>query len=49
VLSLDELYGQGAANYLGYADRISKVTSDDVKRVAKRIITLDAPVIATVK
>jgi zinc protease len=49
VLSLDELYGQGATNYLGYADRIGSVTPDDVKRVAQRIIQLDTPVIATVR
>jgi zinc protease len=49
LISLDELYGLGAANYLGYGDRIAAVTLDDVKRVAERIIKLDAPVVAVVE
>ncbi len=49
LLSLDELYGLGAAHYLDYGDKIGAVTLDDVKRVAKRIIKLDAPVLAVVE
>lgn len=49
LLSLDELYGLGAANYLDYEDRIAAVTLEDVQRVAKRIIHLDAPVVAVVE
>ena len=49
LLSLDDLYGLGATYHLDYDDRISAVSVDDVKRVAKRVIRLDAPVIAIVK
>jgi len=49
LLSLDELYGLGAAHYLDYGDSIAAVTLDDVKRVARRIIKLDAPVVAVVE
>jgi zinc protease len=49
VLSLDELYGLGAAHFLDYENRIASVGAEDLKRVAKRIIDLDAPVIATIK
>jgi zinc protease len=49
IMSLDDLYGLGAAHYLDYDQRISAVTLDDVKRAAKRIIRLDAPVVAIVK
>jgi len=48
LLSLDALYGLGATWHLDYDDRIASVTVDDVKRVAKRVIRLDAPVIAVV-
>jgi zinc protease len=49
LLSLDELYGLGATHHLDYGARISAVTTDDVLRVAKRVIRLDAPVVAIIK
>ncbi len=49
LLSLDALYGLGATYHLDYDDRIAAITVDDVKRVAKRVIRLDAPVIAVIK
>jgi zinc protease len=49
LLSLNELYGLGAIHYLDYAERIEAVTLDDVKRVAQRIIDLDAPIVAVVR
>jgi zinc protease len=49
LLALDEVYGLGATHHLGYGKRIEAVTVDDVKRVAGRIIHLDAPIIAVVK
>ena len=49
LLSLDDLYGLGATYHLKYDDRIAAISVDDVRRVAKRVIRLDAPVIAIVK
>ncbi len=49
LLSLDELYGLGADHHLGYADRIAAVSLEDVRLVAKRVIRLKAPVIATIR
>jgi len=49
LLSLDDLYGLGATYHLDYDDRIAAITVDDVKRVAKRVIRLDAPVIAVIR
>jgi zinc protease len=49
LLSLEELYGLGAAHHLEYESRIEAVTADDLSRVAKRIIKLDAPLTAIVK
>jgi zinc protease len=49
VLSLDELYGLGPTYHLDYAKRIDAVTVEDVQRVAKRVIKLDAPVVAIIK
>ncbi len=49
LLSLDSLYGLGATYHLDYDDRIAAINVDDVKRVAKRVIRLDAPVIAVVR
>jgi zinc protease len=49
LLSLDELYGLGATHHLDYANRVSAVSAEDVQRVAKRVIRLDAPVVAIIK
>jgi zinc protease len=49
LMSLDELYGMEATHHLGYGGRIEAVTQEDVKRVARRIIDLDAPLLAIVK
>jgi zinc protease len=49
LLSLDELYGLGATFHLGYAERVDRVTRDDVMRVARRIIDLDRAVYAVVR
>jgi zinc protease len=49
LLSLDELYGLGAAWHLDYARRIEAITPGDLKRVAERLIRLDHPVVALVK
>ncbi|MBW2281612.1 MAG: insulinase family protein [Deltaproteobacteria bacterium] len=49
LLSLDELYGLEATHYLDYAERIAAVTLEDVERVARRLIRLDAPVVAVVE
>ena len=49
TLSLDELYGLGATHHLSYAERIEAVTPDDLKRVARRLIRLDSPLVAIVK
>ena len=48
-MSLDALYGLGATYHLDYDDRIAAIQVDDVKRVAKRVIQLDAPVIAVIR
>jgi zinc protease len=48
LLALDELYGLGATHYLDYDRRIEAVTLDDVKRVAQRLVDLDAPITAQV-
>ena len=49
MLSLEELYGLGAAHHLDYEKRIDAVGADDLSRIAKRIIRLDAPLTAIVK
>ncbi|MFQ5699613.1 MAG: M16 family metallopeptidase [Myxococcota bacterium] len=49
LLSLDELYGLGATHHLGFRSRIEAVTLADVKRVARRVLHLDAPVIAVIR
>ncbi|MCP4003504.1 MAG: insulinase family protein [bacterium] len=49
LLSLDTLYTLGADRHLDYAKHIDAVTLDDLKRVAKRLIQLDKPVIAIVR
>ena len=50
LLSLDDLYGLGATLPPGLRRRASpRSRVDDVKRVAKRVIRLDAPVVAIIK
>jgi zinc protease len=49
LLSLDELYGLGASHHLDFRERVEAVTAEDVKRVARRLIHPDAPVIAIVE
>ncbi len=49
AFALDELYGLGAGNSLAYPQRIAAVTRADVERVARRIIHLEAPIVAIVK
>jgi zinc protease len=49
LLSSEELYGLGAAYHTGYASRIEAVGLDDVQRVARRLIDLDAPVIGLIR
>ena len=48
-MSLDELYGLGAAHYLDYASDIEGVGIEEVERVARRVIDLDASVYALVR
>ncbi len=48
-LALDDLYGLGATHHLDYGARISAVDAAAVQRVAKRVIRLDAPVVAIIK
>lgn len=40
-VSLDELYGLGYDNYKNYNKIIDSVTKEDIKRAAKRFLTLD--------
>ena len=49
LLALDALYGLGATHHLGYAKRIEAVTVEDVQRVARRLLRLEAPIIALVR
>jgi zinc protease len=49
AFALDELYGLGARHSLDYPQRIAAVTRADVERVARRIIRLEAPIVAIVK
>jgi len=39
--AMDELYGLGYDDYKNYDKNIDAVTTEDVKRAAKRILTLD--------
>ena len=41
-IALDSLYGLGPEAHYDYADKVSAVTGEDVLRVAKRVLTLDA-------
>jgi zinc protease len=49
LLSLNELYGLGAAYHLGYEERIEAVGLEDVERVARRLIQLDRPLVAIIR
>jgi zinc protease len=42
LVSLDSLYGLGPDAYRAYPDRVESVTSEDVLRVARRVIDLTA-------
>jgi zinc protease len=48
-LSLDTLYGLGAAAAQQYPERIAAVSRADLDRVARRVIDLDAYTLATVR
>ena len=48
-LSLDGLYGLGADADRHYAEHVSAVTPDDVLRVARRVVDLDAYSLALIK
>ena len=48
-MALDSLYGLGADADREYADRIAAVGPDDVLRVARRVIDLDAYTLAVIK
>ncbi len=41
-LALDALYGLGAGSHLHYGERVGAVTREDIMRVARRIVRLDA-------
>jgi predicted Zn-dependent peptidase len=48
MLALDYCYGVGAENLLRYAEQISQITAEDVRRVARELIDLDRSVLAVV-
>jgi zinc protease len=41
-IALDALYGLGPENHYAYASKIAAVSAEDVLRVARRVLTLDA-------
>ena len=47
-IALDSLYGLGPAAYREYAEQIRSLTQDDILRVARRIIRLDAYTLALI-
>ena len=47
-LALDGLYDLGPEAHLDYAQRVERVTKDDVLRVAQRVLRLDAYTLALV-
>jgi zinc protease len=47
-LALDALYGLGPDHHRRYAEEIAAVTKEDVLRVARRVLRLDAYTLATV-
>ena len=48
-VGLDALYGLGADAHLRYAERVAALGKDDVLRVARRIIDLDAYTLAVIR
>ena len=48
-LLFNELYGLGYDDHLHYSERIEQVTADDVQRMAKKYLRLNAPVVVTVR
>jgi zinc protease len=48
-VALDALYGLGPGFDRGYAERIRAVGRDDLLRVARRIVRLDAATVATIR
>jgi len=47
-VALDALYGLGPEAHYGYAEEVGAVTGEDVLRVARRVLTLDAYVLSLV-
>ena len=48
-IALDSLYGLGAESYRDYPEHIAAVTAEDVLRVARRVVDLDAYTLAAVR
>jgi zinc protease len=48
-IALDSLYGLGAESYRDYPEHIAAVTAEDVLRVARRVVNLDAYTLAAVR
>jgi predicted Zn-dependent peptidase len=48
-VALDARYGLGPAADRDYAERVRAVGREDVLRVARRVIRLDAPTIAVIR
>jgi zinc protease len=48
LLALDACYGLGMANFLHYADQVAKVTAEDVRSVARRVIDFNHSALAIV-
>jgi zinc protease len=48
-IALDARYGLGPAADRDYAERVRAVTREDVLRVARRVIRLDAPTVALIR
>jgi zinc protease len=47
-IALDSLYGLGPEHHYGYADEVAAVRGEDVLRVARRVLTLDAYALSVV-
>ncbi|MFH1478366.1 MAG: pitrilysin family protein [Candidatus Omnitrophota bacterium] len=48
-VSLDELYGLGYDNYIDYNKRVGKVTQENIKDIAKKILDLEKTAIVVLK